>query len=180
MSDPIPDPALDVVDAFIAALLKVFNPTPANSAEAPLGGGTTTVRFVAGNTVPLALWDAHAQGTNCREPFVWVRVVSSFHSRAIPAATVTVGNCDLPEVLRIEIGVARCSSLGYDDGTVDWDAQRLEAEYSMDDRRRINLAMCVAKRRLKNHAVALDTLVPQGPDGGIYAWAGTAFVGLIE
>jgi len=172
----VEDPASDVVNAVIRAMKKAFNPNDANLP--PLGGGSETVRFLSGSVVPLSLWDAHAEGTNCQEPFLWVRLVRSFHSKVFPAPIVDQDNCGLPEVLQIEMGVGRCSSLGFSDGTVDWEAQKLEAEVSLDDRRRISIAQCLAKRFISDRAVGADTLVPSGPDGGVVAWAGTIYVQL--
>lgn len=176
MTQPIEDPASDVVNAVIRAMKKVFNPN--DSVFPPLGGGSETVRFLSGSVIALALWDAHAQGSNCAEPFLWVRLVRSFRTKIFPAPVVDQDNCGLPEVLQIEMGVGRCSSLGFSDGTVDWEAQRIEAEVSLDDRRRISLAQCLSKKLIGDRAVGADTLIPNGPDGGVVAWAGTIYVQL--
>lgn len=176
MSIPIEDPAGAVVNAVITAMKKLFNPN--DPVFPPLGGGSTIVRFLSGSVVPLSLWDAHAQGTDCQEPFLWVRLVRSFRSQVFPAPIVDKESCGLPEVLQIEIGVGRCASLGNSDGTVDWTEIAREAEVSLDDRRRLGIVQCYVKRLLEDHAVGADTLVPSGPDGGVVAWAGTIYVQL--
>lgn len=163
----------EAVQAFTEAMQEVFDPS-----IPPLGGGNTVVRFIAGSTVALELWDAHADGCACAEPFLWVRLVRIYRSKVFPAEIVDGNNCGLPEVAQIEIGVGRCASLGNSDGTVVWDEIESEAVVSLDDSQRISRALCLARAKLDETSVAVGSIVPSGPDGGVIAWAGIAFVQL--
>lgn len=173
MTQPVEclDPAFDVINAFITALREGFDPT---SNCPPDGGGSTDVRFFAGDAAPTAAWDAHAAGSGCKQPFLWVRVVRRFRSKEFPTPTV-VTSCELPRVIEVEIGVARCA-LTEQEPT--WAEYATEAEISLDDSWRIELALCRARSLLSMHdfRVGTDTIVPFGPEGGIIAWSGVAFV----
>ena len=168
------DTAIEAVNAFILAMKQAFN--PADAVQPPLGGGSDKVHFVAGDVVPLEMWDSFAQGTNCLEPFLWVRLVRRFRSKVFPAETIDDSNCSLPRVVRIEVGIGRCAVLPRSNGIYDWDQLAVAAEVSMDDSYRIELALCRARSLLINNAVATDTIAPFGPEGGVTAWAGTALV----
>lgn len=178
MTQPVEveDPAEEVVNAFIAAMRKAFNPDDA--VQAPIGGGSTVVRFVAGDVAAMELWDAHAAGGDCKEPFLWVRLMRRYRSKTFPTPSPASDNCELPRVVDIEVGVARCAAIS-EDGTVDWEQVAQEAEISRDDSWRIELALCIAGSALrKNHQVATNTVLPTGPEGGVIGWGGTAAVQL--
>jgi len=170
------DEASDVVTAFIAAMKAAFN--PADAIQPPLGGGSAEVHFLAGEVVAFSLWDSFAIGNDCGEPFLWVRLIKRYRSKVFPTETLDTEACALPRVVAVEIGVARCATVGNADATTDWAAVQQEAEFSLDDSWRIEMALCDARRRLQNHAVAVSTITPNGPDGGVVAWAATAFVQL--
>jgi hypothetical protein len=166
------DPAHEVVAIFTAALASVFTcaqPCP------PIGDCGDTVRFFAGSAVPLAAWDAHATGTECAEPFLWVRVPRRFATEVFPTPAIDASNCSLPRVVAIEIGVGRCAVVGAEPG---WDEYAHEAEVSLDDSWRVEIALCraAADCRTFNHSVAIGDVEPFGPDGGVVAWLGVAYV----
>ena len=175
------DPALAVVAAYMSAMRKAFNP---NDAEfPPTGGGTTNVRFFAGDAPALAAFEAHAEGTNCAEPFVWVRVTGRYRStpRAFPkAADDTEPGCGAMRVVGIEVGVGRCSVTVQEQPT--WQEYDDEADRALEDSYRIELALCIAATVLRGqlHTVATDIIRPYGPEGGVIAWLGTAAVDLLE
>lgn len=173
MTEPLckTDPASGVVNAFIDALRVVFNP---DQVCPPDGGGTTTVRFFAAEGPPIEVWNAHNNG--CREPFVWVRVVTRYRSLSFPSPAVDSNSCGLPRVVVIEVGIARCSVTG---DRVKWTEYAREAEISLDDSWRIEQALCVAATALRDKeftAVGTDSITPYGPEGGIYAWSALAYV----
>jgi len=168
------DPASEIVTVFIAAMRGYFAP---DSECPPDGGGTTAVRFFAGDGA-LPAWEPH--GSGCDAPFLWVRAARRYRSKAskFPAAHVGDGPCgeaDVIRVLAVEIGVGRCTSMT---DTPNWDTLADEAEISLDDSWRIEQALCWATKKLRqpNRAVATDTVEPFGPEGGIVAWTGMAFV----
>lgn len=171
---PCHDSASDVVDAFITAMREVFDPT---SACPPDGGGSTAVRFFAGDgDLPASLMPNAGSG-DC-DPLLWVRVAHRFRSRTteFPAAYVADTPCtDLTRVLAVEVGVGRCSTM---EAEPDWDLLATEAEVSLDDSWRIEKVLCAVSARLrsKTRAVATDTVAPFGPSGGVIAWTGMAYV----
>lgn len=173
-SEIITDPASDIVNDFSNALRMVFDPA---SESPPDGGGSTTVHFFGGDAIPLAAWDAHNDGDDCTHPMLWVRLARRYRSETFPAPAVSAVNCGIPRSLAMEIGVARCAVIGAE---VDLAAYSREAEISLDDSWRIEMALCVAGQLAKQngHAIsyAVDTIVPYGPDGGVVAWVGTAYV----
>lgn len=167
------DPLQEVVDIVKTAVLSSFNP---DSEFPPAGGGSTTCRVVAGDVVALEMWDAHAQGTDCAEPFLWERVMRRFRSKTLFSPTIALA-CDTARVVEIEIGVARCSALRAEP---DWDELAVEAEISLDDCFRVEVALCRAQTALKDAGFTsgTNTIVPYGPEGGVVAWRGTLFVSL--
>jgi hypothetical protein len=178
MSQPLAnlDPAEEVINAFITALKQAFNPH--DVVQPPEGGGSETVRFVAGDVVPLELWDAHAQGgSDCAAPFLWVRLMRRSRARDMTIERTLPNACGQLRVIDIEIGVGRCAALGE---TVDWAAIAKEAEISRDDSWRIDLALCMAGDALRTagHQIAVGTVVPYGPEGGVIAWSGDAKISL--
>lgn len=170
------DDASAVVNQFISSMLKAFDP---NSECPPLGGGSTTVRFFAGDGA-LPSWNPH--GTGCDEPMLWVRVAHRYRSKigSFPTAYVgdaSCGNADIRRALAVEVGVGRCTTM---DADPDWDTLSQEAEISLDDSWRIEQVLCHAAKRLQSpqRAVAIDTVAPFGPEGGLIAWTGMAYVQL--
>lgn len=175
MTNPCHDEASDVVNAFIVGMREVFDPA---SDCPPDGGGTTDVRFFAGDgDLPASLIP---QGDTCDQPLLWVRVAHRYRSKVadFPAAFVgdaPCGNAVLWRVLAVEIGVGRCSTM---EAEPDWDTLDTEATVSLDDSWRIEKVLCrvAAGLRSKKRAVATDTVAPYGPAGGIIAWTGMAYV----
>jgi hypothetical protein len=165
------DAAFDVINAFITALRAAFSP---DSPCPPDGGGSTDVRFMAGDAAPTAAWDMYATESGCKQPFLYVRVVSRYRSERFPTPAAAIG-CDLPRVVAIEIGVARCA---VSDQQPTWEQYRDEAEVSLDDSWRIEKALCHAKELLSrdDHRVGTESVTPYGPEGGILGWSGIAYV----
>lgn len=174
------DSASDVVNAFIKAMKDAFNPD--DKVQPPLGGGSKTVRFFAGDGA-LPAFEPHGRGgPGCKEPILWVRVDRRYRSRTkeFPAAFIGDGQCgnkDARRTLAVEIGVARCTDM---DANPNWSTLENDAEISLDDSWRIELALCMAATALTKPdcAVATDTIAPQGPEGGLIAWTGMAYVSL--
>lgn len=161
----------------ICALKEVFAP---NSSCPPLGGGTERVRVFAGEAPPLSAVDMHLADDGCgcgQQPFVWVRLMRRFRTETFPQPYVGDRGCGAPVAVAIEIGVARCAAVF--DPDCSWSTYEAEAEVSLDDSARIELAMCRASSLMKagNCAdmVALDATIPYGPEGGIFAWLGTLY-----
>lgn len=173
----IVDGAECIVNETMNALRDVFRP---DSAQPPLGGGTERVRLFAGEATPLSAFDAHINGCDdCKaaEPFVWVRVARRYRSAQFPQQYVGDDGCDKPRVLALELGVARCAAVFDED--CDWSAYESEAEVSLDDSWRVELALCRARNRMKSahcsDQVASDAVVPVGPEGGVIAWVGMLY-----
>lgn len=175
VSGPPVDPASDVVNVFVRAMKRAFNPDDA--VQPPLGGGSTEVRFFAGDGA-LPSWNPH--GTGCDGPMLWVRVAHRYRSKvgAFPTAYVGDASCtnaDVRRALAVEVGVGRCTTM---DASPDWGTLSEEAEISLDDSWRVEMALCSAMSELRGpqRAVALDTVAPFGPEGGLIAWTGMAYV----
>ena len=167
------DPVSDVVQIVMGTLLEVFDP---EQECPPTGGGSDTVRLFAGDGAPLAAWDAHAAGSGCKQPFLWVRAMRRYRSKQFPTPTVAV-DCKLDRVVPIEIGVGRCAYVP-DGDRVRWSEWADEAAISLSDSWRIEQALCTATARLTDasHAVGTDTLSPYGPEGGVVAWTAVLYV----
>lgn len=164
-----------IVNDTIAALKKVFSP---DSVQPPIGGGTETVRFFAGEATPMSYVDMHISDCGCGgEPFIWVHLLRRYRSKVFPQPYVGDEGCGAPPAVAMEIGVARCAVMNAEG--CSWDELAAEAEISLDDGWRIELAMCVAAGMMKadgcSDAVAIDSAMPYGPDGGVVAWTGTFF-----
>lgn len=170
-----------VINHLIAAMKEAFDP---NSSNPPDGGGSEVVRLFAGEAIPLAAWNAHAAESRnnrgeCGDPFLWVRLTRRFRTQTFPAQFVGPAPCGLPVVLALEVGVGRCAIV---DLEPTWDDYANEAEISIDDSWRIELALCRAlSKALEDECAtntAVEAIVPYGPEGGVIAWMGTAYVQL--
>jgi hypothetical protein len=170
---PINDEASNVVNTFIAGMLAAFNPSDA--VMPPLGGGSLTVRFLAGDVVAMELFDAHTDQAGCDEPFLWVRVSRRFRTTSFPSPETGPAACPLPRVITVEIGVGRCAKLSAE---VNWTDIESEAEISLDDSWRIELALChiITAFKEQNRLISVAEIVPIGPEGGVLGWAATANV----
>lgn len=167
------DPASEIISAYAAALAEVFDP---DSSCPPDGGGSTTVRFFGGDGIPMAAWNAHTSGgEQCDAPFLWVRVMRRFRSAEFPAQTIGIDSCSLPRVIALEIGVGRCATVDLDPS---WEDYAAEAEISLDDSWRIELALCRAAALVRRIGYSAGTgeVSPYGPEGGVVAWMGEAYV----
>lgn len=166
-----------ILNELISALREAFTP---DSPQPPLGGGTTDVRLFAGDAIPLAAWNAHTDGGHgCDKPFVWVRLVRRYRTQQFPAPYVGPAPCGMPSAIAIEVGVGRCAVV---DLEPCWEDYANEAEISIDDSWRIDLALCRAMNKIERAecglSTAIDAVVPYGPEGGVIAWIGTAYVQL--
>lgn len=165
-----------ILNKIICAMREVFDPA---SSYPPLGGGSTVVRAFAGDATPMAAVDFHVNETGCgNDPFLWVRLARRYRSQTFPQPYVGPDGCAAQVVVAVEVGVARCAVIETGDGP-DWDALANEAEISLDDSGRIELALCRASALMKSancsDMQAVDAVVPYGPDGGVIAWTGTIY-----
>lgn len=177
MAIPCTDPALHVVQVVTASLRAAFAP---DSVCPPDGGGTTDIRFFATDEagIPPGLMPGCDAG-----PLVWVRFSRRYRaSRAsFPAAVVAnhpcAGDPTVPAVA-LEVGVARCSSM--EGQYIDWEAIASEELVALDDSFRIDSAQQTARRCLQSkvRAVAVDSVAPIGPEGGIRGMTGMLYVEL--
>lgn len=167
------DPASAIINTITRSLRGGFTP---DSVCPPPGGGSTDIRFFAGDGAPLAAWDAHASGQGCDDPFLWVRAMRRYRSKVFPTPVLDGSPCELPKVIVIEIGVGRCAVV---DAEPTWDDYAREAEISLDDSWRIERVLCHASGILQRdgYLVSTDTIAPYGPEGGIIAWTGVVYVG---
>ena len=167
------DPASEIVTAYMGALADLFNPA---TDCPPIGGGGTTVRFFGGDAIPMAAWEAHTSGgEDCDIPFLWVRVIRRFRTSMFPSPDVSIESCALPRVIALEIGVGRCAVI---DAEPSWSDYTREAEISLDDSWRIELALCRASSAVRSlgYSAGSGEVAPYGPDGGVVAWMGEAYV----
>lgn len=174
MVDCKTDPALEVTDAAVAALLEWFRPDSVCPAKV---GTTETVRLFAGDGAPLAAWDAHAAGsTGCKEPFIWVRLMRRYRSQTFPAPTINTNPCGLTRVVPVEMGVGWCAVTDQEPTWAQWAA---EAVISQDVSWRMEEAVCMAAQLLTNDSsgrlTGTDTITPYGPEGGVIAWTGVLY-----
>lgn len=174
MSGPIcVDPASDAVSEVMTALALAFDPT---STCPPNGGGSINVRFFAGEGPALAAFDAHTnEGGDCSEPFLWVRAARRFRTEKLPEVSLAPNPCRLPRAIEIEVGVGRCAVV---EREPTWQDYAQEAEISLDDSWRIEMALCAAESRLRGQGydVVTDEVTPLGPEGGVIAWTGIIYV----
>lgn len=169
------DPAQDVLVHLIRSLRTAFDPQAANP---PVGGGTANVRFFAGDSIPLAAWDAHAEGCGCNEPFLWVRLVQRYRTKNFPEPFRGAARCnETSSALEIEVGAARCAIVKEEPEWCDWEK---EAAVNLDDSRRVDAALCHAMACARDAddvgLTAIGPVVPWGPNGGVIAVYGTVWV----
>ena len=164
--NPCTDPASAVIDAVIAAMKMVFDP---KSDCPPVGGGSTTVRFYAGE-------GAYFDEIECAQPLLWVRFNSRYRSEYFPDASVVTLPCGAGEVITVEVGVARCSMMG---GDITPKEVAKEAEISLDDSWRLGKLTCALNSQLGGlHQIGQETISPWGPEGGVIAWATLLYISL--
>ena len=177
MADCRVDPALQLLVHTTVALGKLFGPDD----QCPAKVGTTEhVRTFAGDGLPLAAWDNHAQGRGgCGEPFVWQRVRRRYRSSQFPHPTISSSPCKLLRVAEVELGVGWCAKVGTDKRGPTWAEYEEEAQVSMDVAWRLEEALCLASQLITaddaNQLVGTDTLVPYGPEGTVIAWSGILY-----
>lgn len=160
-----PDPVTAVLEIVVGAMIEVFDP---EQACPPRGGGSDTVRIFAGDATPLSAWDAHTSGgSNCSQPFIWVRPMRRYRSKVFPNPTLGI-DCELTRVVPIEIGVGRCAVT---DEHPKWSQWAEESAISQSDAHRIEGALCIATSRLtdEGRSAGSDIINPYGPEGGIVA-----------
>lgn len=173
MTVPCADPASAIIDAYTTAMAQVFDPA---SSCPPAGGGGTTVRFFGGDAIPMAAWNAHTNGgEDCNVPFLWVRIIRRFRTEQFPTQAVAINSCGLPHVLALEVGVGRCATVEINP---TWEEYAVEAEISLDDSWRIDLALCRAAALVRDlgYTAGIGEVSPYGPEGGVVAWIGEAYV----
>ncbi|MGI5216261.1 hypothetical protein [Nocardia sp. CA-290969] len=170
------DTAIVVVGLMAEAMKRAFTN---GQTTPPFGGGTDTVRFFAGDTMPLAVWNGYASGGNCGDPLAWVRVVRRFRTTQLPEERRDQkSECTETKALTVEAGIMRCAVT---EPEPDWDALEKEALAALDDSVRIDQALVWAMADIEEK-VALSTMIaagePYGPEGGVIAWTQWAHIQL--
>lgn len=168
-----------ILNNIIKALREWFRP---DSNYPPVGPGTERVRVFAGDAAPLSAVDMHNEdcGGCGNDPFLWIRLMRRYPTDMdrFPGATLGQSPCGNIMAVAIEVGIARCAAV-FDDNC-DWTAYESEAEISLDDSWRLQMALCMATGLLKDSecsdATTLDSIIPYGPEGGVIAWIGTLYV----
>lgn len=168
------DPVSEIVDVVVQAMRGAFNP---EQECPPIGGGSETVRFLVSDAEAIP-WNPQS---NCKAPFLWVRVGSRFLSTVptFPEAFVRDrGRCaahDLARTVPVEVGVARCVATKV---PLNLDKVESESEIALDDSWRIEGALTVAVGELRTdeRAVATDTVAVIGPAGGMVMVTGVVYV----
>lgn len=165
-----------IINKTICALKEAFSP---NASDPVLGGGTDRVRVFAGEAAPLSAVDMHLGDDGCgcgEQPFIWVRLMRRYRTQAFPTPDLS-DNCGAQRAVAIEVGVARCAAVFEE--SCSWTSYESEAEISIDDSARIELALCRAATLMRashcSDSVAIDAVVPYGPEGGVIAWVGTLY-----
>lgn len=164
------DAAKVVVDVFMTALASQYS----SKGPCPPSTPVDTVHFFAGghDVVPMP-------NEGCSDPLLWVRVTQRYLSKydsSFPDAFVSSKDCRTVtiRVIDIELGVSRLTCL--ESNYIDFDILNAEARESLDDSWRIQNALTCGADTLSqnNKKVAIDTIVPLGPVGGVVSWAGLA------
>ena len=162
--NPCTDPASAVIDAVIAAMKDLFDPA---SECPPIGGGSKTVHFFAGE-------GAYFDEIECSQPMLWVRFNSRFRTEGFPDPSVVTLPCGAGEAITVEAGVARCSQMG---GDITPKEVAKEAEISMDDSWRLNKLTCALNSKLGGlHQIGQESVSAWGPEGGVIAWATMLYI----
>lgn len=171
------DPAFEMVTKLMHVTRQIMRP---DSDYPPIGGGTTKVHLVTGEG---PAWDpllgrvGDEDETQCTDPFVWVRQVTRYRSRAFPSADVIEGCGGIP-VIVMEVGIGRCVSI---EAEVDWEVIAQEAEWGLDDAFRLEAIACALKGELADRAmIANEPAVPEGPEGGGIVWSNVIFIGIVS
>lgn len=164
-----------ILNAVICAMREAFDP---NSSYPPLGGGSTAVRVFAGDAAPMSAVDLHINECGCNaDPFLWVRLTRRYRSKVFPSPYVGADGCTTQIAIAVEVGVGRCAVMSAEGG--EWKELAEEAEISLDDSGRIELALCRAQTLMQakgcSDMQAVDTIAPFGPEGGVIGWTGTIY-----
>ncbi|MGA6208058.1 hypothetical protein ACPESR_25225 [Nocardia testacea] len=170
------DPAIVVIGLMAAGLRRAFTE---DQTTPPMGGGAQTVRFLAGDALPGAVWNAHRTGCDCEKPMIYLRVVRRFRTSQLPEERRDQkSGCDEPRALTVEAGIMRCAIT---DAEPEWDDLEQEAFVALDDSFRLDQALVWAMADIEEK-VALSTMLaagePYGPEGGIIAWTQWAHIQL--
>ena len=165
------DPAVAAIGVVMGALADAFDP----ASDFPPENGSTDVHFFAGEGPAEAAWNAHTDELGCDAPFLWVRVGRRFRTKNLPAVAIDNTGCQLPRAMDVEVGVVRCAVPDVDP---TWDQYEAEAETSLDDSWRIELALCAAAGRLRaqGYLCAPGTINAGGPEGGVIGWKALLYV----
>lgn len=173
----VTDPAFAAVTTVMNVMREVFGPDGAG--QPPVGGGVDRVHFVTGEG---AQWDPligrDEYGDSCDPAFVWVRQVSRYRTVAFPEPT-SVNPCGGMTVLALELGVGRCVNI---DPLPNYEAIAKEAEWGLDDSFRLNLVACIlgGEDGLGSDVqLAVDPIMPEGPEGGGVVWTTTVYIGFL-
>lgn len=166
------DPATEIVASCVTAMLWSFDP---EGPCPPAGGGSTAVRFFAGDIAPPSVWNTFSDESGCKGPFLWVRAMQRYRTKQFPEPAIT-GPCEGLRVLPVELGVARCALT---EESPTWEELDDEADVSLDDSWHIEQALCKLRQLLNkgDYKIATGTVDPYGPTGGIIQWTGLAYVG---
>ena len=163
----MPDATPRIIGLAAEQLRKFFDP---NQAAPPLGGGTTKIHIVAGDTVPPPPWmsDQDTDCGDCCSVFVWVRLVRRYRAVAFPSEVVST-DCRAQKVIEIEAGVSRCAPLELSEEQAEH-----QAAVQWDDGNRVDLALCAAMLLAEQSQAAMKTALmagePWGPEGLVIAW----------
>ncbi|WP_280413476.1 hypothetical protein [Nocardia asiatica] len=175
------DKAVRVLGLVVDSLREWFDPA---QDVPPLGGGTTDVWVLAGETVVPPPWlvggdDDEPSCDGCG-PYLWVRLArrwrtggsSQGRTAVFPDEAASAG-CGSKRAITIEAGIARCHPM---DGSLEqlWE----EAQIQWDDGWRIEAALCAAMRQAEEVQAASATAIGAGeawgPEGMVTAWLTTA------
>lgn len=172
------DGAECIINAALCAMREVFG----KEAEVPpLGGGADAVRFFACEAPPLSAVDLHVEDCGCAQPFAWVRFTRRY---PIGLGRFQISNlvsnpCGEQTAVGLELGIARCAALGADGNPPSWKELATEAEISLDDSWRIQLAQCRASAIMRKSGCSdmqsMDEVIPFGPDGGVLGWTANLY-----
>lgn len=161
------DKAVTIIGLVAEQLRAFFGDT---AAVQPLGGGTNTVRILAGDSAVIPEWLSGEQ-EDCGDcgPYLWVRLVRRWRSGNEFPQELPVAKCGTGRAITVEAGIARCFPIT-DDPT---ELEQL-ALVQLDDSWRIDNALCLAMAKAEREGVALNTAIgagePIGPEGLAILW----------